>query len=84
MRLDVNDNLEVTKQVSELALVITTKAGFASNGIWKHLDKDGVEIENSPFTAKWNKPNFYQGGTDYIRECFISMGVHGNGYYKIR
>ena len=82
MRLDVNDNLEVTKQVSELALVILRKAGFFSTGIWKHYDKDGVEIENSIFVERFNKPNFYQGGTDFVREISISMSVFGNAIIK--
>jgi len=82
VKLDTNDYEDIVTQVSELGLVIGTEASFVASGVWKHLDKDGVEIEDSEFVKRFNEPNYYQGGTDFLRDCSISMSTHGNGFLK--
>ena len=81
-RLDLNDYIQIAKEVPQLALVVNKKAELLSNGIWKHYTRDGEEIENSEALARMMQPNYYQSGTEFLKELSICMSIFGNAIVK--
>ena len=81
-RLDLNDYIQIAKEVPQLALVVHKKAELLSNGIWKHYTRDGEEIENSEALDRMRQPNFYQSGTEFLKELSICMSLFGNAIVK--
>ena len=81
-RLDTNDYIQIAKDVPQLSLVVSKKAELLSNGIWKHYTRDGEEIENSEALERLLKPNYYQSGTEFLKELSVCMSLFGNAIVK--
>lgn len=64
----------------QLYFVILTKAQMYANGVFKHLDKNGVEIENSEFVKLLNNPNPLQSRNEWLMEELIMTSVFGNSF----
>ena len=70
------------KKFLNFALVVHKKAELLSNGIWKHYTRDGEEIENSEALDRMRQPNFYQSGTEFLKELSICMSLFSNAIVK--
>ena len=81
-RLDLNDYMQIAKEVPQLNLVVQKKAELLSNGIWKHYNKEGEEIEQSEALNRVNNPNYYQSGSEFLRDLSICMSLFGNAIVK--
>ena len=73
----INDaEREIYETTPELRLVIDRMARMYANGRWKHLDKNGDEIENSPFVALLENPNILQSRNEYQEQWFIQRSIY--------
>jgi len=69
---------EVYLTTPELKLVVDRLALMFSNGIWKHLDKNGDPIENSPFVQLLENPNVFQSRNEYLFQWFVQRSIYAN------
>lgn len=60
--------------------VVMTKGQMFSNGIFKHVAKDGKEIENSEYVKLLNNPNPLQSRNEWLMEEMIHTSVFGNSF----
>ena len=81
-RLDLNDYIQIAKEVPQLALVVSRKGDLLANGIWKHYTRDKEEIESSEVLDRLAKPNYYQSGTEFLKELSVCMSLFGNAIVK--
>ena len=66
-----------------LRAVIDRKASMFANGIIKHYNKNGEEIENSPFVNFFDKPNFLQSRNEWLMQLKVQECLYGNAFiYK--
>jgi len=71
---------KLVSEVPELNLVITKKAEMFSNGVFRHKNKEGKEIQNSPYIKLLNKPNFYSSENEFLRNYMFQISTFGNQF----
>lgn len=64
----------------ELKLVIDRLALMFSNGHWRHLDRDGNIIENSPFVERLEDPNVFQSRNEFLFQWFVQRSIYANTF----
>ncbi len=62
----------------ELKLVIDRMALMFANGIWRHLDANDKEIENSEFKKLLDNPNIFQSSNEYLFQYWIQRSIYAN------
>lgn len=77
--IDGNES-EIYKTTPHLRAVIYRRAQMLSNGKFKHMDKNGNEIENSPFVARLNAPNPIQSGKGWLIQQDIQKSLYANNF----
>jgi HK97 family phage portal protein len=60
--------------------VIQRRGALLAAGVWKHLDKNDKEIENSEYVKLLNNPNVLMNGNDFIKQWNENKCVYGNNY----
>lgn len=71
-------------QIPQLKSVIDRRASMLSNGRWKHYDKNGEEIEDSPVVKFLSKPNPMQSGEEWLMQMEVQLSLYGNSFtYKL-
>lgn len=73
------DILDSFNTIPELNAVINLKARAHSNGIYKHVDQDGNEIDDD-LNRTLKRPNFFQAQKEFIRQCVLFHEIFGNEY----
>jgi phage portal protein BeeE len=71
---------KLVSEVPELNLVISKKSEMFSNGVFRHLNKDGKEITNSPYIKLLNKPNSFDSENEFLRNYMMQLSTFGNQY----
>lgn len=74
---------EIYMTTPQLYAVIQRRGYLLASGQWKHYNKDGEEIENSPFVELLENPNPLLNGNDFIRQWNENKCVFGNNYEYI-
>jgi len=69
---------ELLKTTPQLKAVVYRRAEMVSNGRFKHLDKNGKEIENSPIVKLLNSPNVVQTKREWIIQNQVQKSTYGN------
>lgn len=73
---------EIYLTTPELKLVIDRLSLMFSNGIWKHLDKNGDPIENSEFIKLLENPNVQQSRNEFLFQWFVQRSIYANVYVR--
>jgi len=73
------DILDSFNTIPELNAVINLKARAHSNGIYKHVNKDGQEIDDD-LNHVLKNPNFFQAQKEFIRQSVLFHEIFGNEY----
>jgi HK97 family phage portal protein len=71
---------KLVSEVPELNLVITKKAEMFSNGVFRHKNKEGKEIQNSPYIKLLNKPNPFSSENEFLRNYMFQISTFGNQF----
>ena len=81
-----DDNyLELSLTNPVLMTVILLRARLYSQMKIKHVDKNGKEIENSPYIALLKQPNYFQSQEDFLFQQMWFLSATGNDYiYQIK
>lgn len=69
---------ELLKTTPQLNAVIYRRAEMVANGIWKHYNAKGEEVENSDVVKLLNRPNPLQSRKEWIIQNDIQKSVYGN------
>lgn len=75
--IDGNE-MEIYNTTPELRLVIDRLALMFSNGVWKHLDANGEEIEGSEYIQLLNNPNVFQSNKEFLQQAWIQRCLYAN------
>lgn len=76
---------EVYLTTPELKTVIDRLATMYANGVWKHYDKEGKEIENSEFVNRLENPNIFQSRNEFLTQWFIQRCLYpGTFIYQLK
>lgn len=67
----------------QLYAIIQRRGFLLSSGKWKHYDKNGELIENSPVVKLLENPNPLMNGKDHLRQMNENKCVFGNNYEYI-
>lgn len=71
---------ELYRTTPHLKAIINRHASMLANGRFQHLDKNGNEIENSPFVKLLQNPNPFQAGNEWLMQQDIQKLVYGNNF----
>lgn len=63
-----------------LKAVIYRHASMLANGRFRHVDKNGEEIEESEFVKLLNNPNPFQAGNEWLIQQDIQKMTYGNTF----
>jgi HK97 family phage portal protein len=76
---------EIYLTTPELKIVIDRLATMFANGVWRHYDKNGKEIENSQHVARLENPNIQQSRNEFLTQWFIERCLYpGTFTYMLR
>jgi HK97 family phage portal protein len=76
---------EIYLTTPELKIVIDRLATMFANGVWRHYDKNGIEIENSEHVARLENPNIQQSRNEFLTQWFIERCLYpGTFTYMLR
>jgi hypothetical protein len=79
------DYLKWSLENPVLMTIIALRAKIYSQMEIKHLDSNGVVIENSPVVKLLNTPNYFQSREDFLFQQMWFMSACGQNYtYKIK
>jgi Phage portal protein len=73
------DVLDAFNTVPELNAAINMKARAHSNGIYKHVDQDGNEIDDD-LNRTLKTPNWFQAQKEWIRQSVLFHEIWGNEF----
>ena len=74
------DVLDAFNTVPEVNAAINLKARAHSNGIYKVVDKDYIEIEVPGVSPTLRNPNYFQAQKEFIRQSVLFHEIYGNEY----
>jgi len=79
--VDTDGNLyELYATTPQLKAIIDRKASMFSNGIWRHYDANGEEVENSAFVELLNNPHPAFNGKEFLRMHITNYDIFGNSF----
>lgn len=73
------DVLDAFNTVPEINAAINLKARAHSNGIYKHVDKDGNEVDDD-LNKVLKTPNWFQAQPEWIRQSVLFHELYGNEF----
>lgn len=72
---------KLVAEVPELNLIVSKKSDMFSNGVFRHMSKDGkTEIKNSPYIKLLNKPNPFSSENEFLRNYMFQISTFGNQF----
>ena len=74
------DALRAYMKVPEVSSIINRDAAMFSNMRIIAVNKDGKEVEDKYITDLFSKPNWFQGGKEFIRQSRILRNIYGNEF----
>jgi len=77
---DTWDAYDIYLTTPQLYAVIQRRGYLLASGQWKHYNKLGKEIENSPYVQLLENPNPLMKGNDLIRQWNENKCIYGNNY----
>lgn len=77
--------LDISLNNPVLMTVILMRARLYSQMQIKHVDRNGNEIQNSPYVTLLKQPNFFQSQEDFLFQQMWFLSATGNDYiYQIK
>jgi HK97 family phage portal protein len=77
--VDGNES-EILRTTPQLKAVIYRRASMLANGRFKHIGKNGEEIEDSKFVKLLENPNPFQAGNEWLMQQDIQKSTYGNAF----
>lgn len=77
---DTWDAYQIYLTTPQVYAVIQRRGYLLASGVWKHYDKNGNLIENSPIVRILENPNPLTRGNDHIRQWNENKCVYGNNF----
>ncbi len=75
---------EIYLTTPELRMVVDRLALMFANGMWKHYNEDGTEVENSEIVRFLENPNIHQSRNQFLFQWFVQRCLYPATYtYKL-
>ena len=81
--IDTGNLMKVYQEVPHLRIAIDKKADMFSNMEIKLLDRDGIEIKESPILSLFQRPNVLQPTEKFMSQYSTMLSIYANAFiYK--